>query len=110
MTGEDRLIEQLAADPSPHADLVLMLAAGKRHGIPWAEAWARTMRARQPPRERSDDAEELLDEDRLLLRELRPVIRAAYENRELTAEERAEVEWHARRRAPELERVDDLAA
>lgn len=110
MTGEERLLEILSADPSPHADLLLLMAAAKRNRLPWSDAWARAQRDRQPPRERSDDADAALDEDRVLLREIRPVIRAAYEDRELTDAERAEVDTLVHRRAPELSRVDELAA
>lgn len=105
LLDETDLLARIAADPSPHADVVLVLAAAQRTGAPWPIAWARAMRAIQPPRDRSADADAVLDEDRVLLRELTPAFRAAYERRARTLDERKREDRLVRRRAPELGRA-----
>lgn len=89
---EDDLLDRLAADPSPNADVVLLLLAAKAEGAEWATAWARAMRTAQPPRDLPDDVATLLAGDRGLLRELRPALQASYEDRAMTAAERAETD------------------
>ena len=105
MDGEERLREalaELAADGSPHADILLVLLAAKNDGVAWREAWARATRTAQAPPTLSTAAAAVVAEDRAIVRELKPALRAAYEDRPLTAVEIAQRERLAERRLSDL--------
>lgn len=78
--------------------MILVLLAAKNDGLAWRSAWARAVRATQPPRDLDEDVAAQLAEDRGALVELRPALRAAYEGRAMTAAERAETDRSAEHR------------
>ncbi len=64
-----------------------ILAEAKRDGLAFEAAWYRAMESLKPERSCPPHIRKVLDEERDLLREGKPFWRAAYENRDLAAEE-----------------------
>lgn len=65
----------------PAHAVIAVLAEAKRDGEPFARAWYKAIRALAPPRSAPDDLVEAIALDREALAEVRPYLKAAYEDR-----------------------------
>jgi hypothetical protein len=85
---------------NPWEQVTLVLTESKREGLPWDDAWFKAMRTLSPEKTTGYGplVRKGLEEERDLLRECRPWLQAAYEDREVTVAEfeRASVEAEKR--------------
>lgn len=89
---------------SPWERVTVVLLEAKRQGLPWHRAWLRAMEALSP--ERTTGFAEMirpeLEEDRDLLRECKPFIRACYEGGEIDLSELERAQADAEKRLDSL--------
>lgn len=74
---------------NPWEQVGLVLAESKREGLPWEEAWFKALRTLSPEKTTGygPTVHDALALERDLMREVRPWFQAAYEDREVTADE-----------------------
>ena len=82
--------------------LFAVLAEAKRDSIGWEDAWFLGMEALRPPRSSPKAMRNALAEERALLQETKPWWQAAYEGREVLADEFEQVQARSERRLDQL--------
>lgn len=81
VSGEDRLILAVTEIRGPAHAVIAVLAEAKLDGEPFARAWYKAIRAIAPPRSCSRELAKAIAADREALAEIRPYLKAAYEDR-----------------------------
>jgi hypothetical protein len=81
ISGEERLVLAVTEVRGPAHAVIAVLSQSKLDGEPFARAWYKAIRALAPPRSAPADLVEAIAEDRMALAEIRPFLKAAYENR-----------------------------
>lgn len=82
--------------------LFAVLAEAKRDGLEWEQAWYLGMEALRPPVSSPKAMRNALAEERALLQETKPWWQAAYEGREVLADEFEQVSARTERRLDQI--------
>lgn len=102
--GEAALVLAVSEVRGPAHQVIAVLAQGKLDGEPFRKAWYKAIRSLAPPRVCTPELAAQIAEDREALAEIRPYLKAAYEDREPTRAEIAK----ARELASKSERLNGL--
>lgn len=95
-------IYEAAVSDHQSAQVSFVLVEARRRDVAFEDAWFNALRSISPPRTCPPRLRERIDENRGLIHEVKPLFRAAYENRELSELERRQLLDADRRRLRDL--------